>query len=77
MSETATAVAMGGFDPNAIPRLCLQCGRWFVPTLGMENVSCCVAHGGSCCHYSETEVPEPKNARGVVPLTAFDWRPNA
>ena len=37
--------------------LCPQCGKRFVPTPGMQNVSCCVAHPpGSCCHYSETEV---------------------
>lgn len=43
------------------PEKCPGCGKWYVPTPGMENVSCCVAHGpGSCCHYSETEVPEPK-----------------
>ena len=41
------------------PHRCPQCRRWFVPTVGMENISCTVMHGGSCCHYSETEVPAP------------------
>jgi len=47
------------------PFLCQGCGKWFVPTPGMENVSCCVMHGpGSCCHYSETEIPEPNKEKG-------------
>lgn len=41
------------------PHRCPQCRRWFVPTVGMENISCTVMHGGSCCHFSETEVPYP------------------
>lgn len=68
---TTTTVPVGGPDPKATPHLCRQCRRWFVPTLGMGNVSCCVEHGGGCCHYSETEVPAPQ---GIAPLTAFDWR---
>ena len=44
----------------AKPEKCRGCGKWYVPTEGMENVSCTVLHGpGSCCHYSETEVAEP------------------
>lgn len=39
---------------------CPGCRRWFVPTPGMGMTSCTVFHGpGSCCHYSETEVPAP------------------
>jgi hypothetical protein len=42
------------------PEKCRACHRWFVPKPGWEMVSCCVMHPpGSCCHYSETEVPEP------------------
>lgn len=44
----------------AKPKKCPGCGDWYVPTPGMENTSCCVAHGpGSCCHYSETKVDRP------------------
>lgn len=47
---------------TGLPEKCPGCHKWYVPTPGMENVSCCVAHGpGTCCHYSETEIPaEPR-----------------
>lgn len=52
--------ALGGPLGMGEPSLCPGCGKWFVPTPGMENTSCCVAHGpGSCCHYSETEITAP------------------
>lgn len=45
------------------PSRCPGCGDWYVPTPGMENVSCCVMHPpGSCCHYSETRVEPPEAA---------------
>ena len=47
-----------------VPEKCPGCGDWYVPTPGMENVSCCVAHGpGSCCHFSETKVEAPSTQR--------------
>lgn len=45
---------------TGLPTKCPGCDKWYVTTPGMENTSCCVAHGpGSCCHYSETEVLKP------------------
>ena len=38
------------------PTFCKGCGKWYEPIPGMENISCCVDHGGGCCHYSEREV---------------------
>lgn len=44
------------------PTKCPGCGKWHIPTPSMEMVSCCVLHPpGSCCHYSETEVPPPSD----------------
>ena len=43
------------------PMKCPGCEKWFVLNPAMANVSCCVLHGpGSCCHFSETEVPAPE-----------------
>ncbi len=43
------------------PAKCPGCGDWYVPNPRMEGQSCCVDHApGSCCHYSETKVDEPR-----------------
>ena len=45
----------------AVPTKCPGCAKWYVPNPARANVSCCVMHyPGSCCHYSETEVPAPE-----------------
>lgn len=45
------------------PHKCRQCNKWFVANPVMRNVSCCVDHGGGCCHYSDLEVPTPQSTR--------------
>lgn len=65
-TTSATAFASPPSDPvpslavPPTPKQCRQCRKWFVPNPAMRNVSCCVDHGGGCCHYSETEVPAPQ-----------------
>lgn len=40
---------------------CRGCRKWFLPV----GVSCCMAHPpGTCCHYGETEVPDPREVSG-------------
>lgn len=44
---------------------CGRCGRWFL----QGNTACCVVHSDdSCCHYGDTEVPNPMpdDYEGVV-----------
>jgi hypothetical protein len=37
---------------------CSQCGKLFSAQVGRVTVSCCVDHGGGCCHCMETEISE-------------------
>lgn len=61
----------GGPLGTGEPEKCPGCDKWFVPTPGMEGVSCCVAHGpGTCCHFSETEVPRSGGRGPAFPRRA-------
>lgn len=36
---------------------CGVCDKFYEPQMGMNRVSCLVAHGpGSCCHYNERKI---------------------
>jgi len=55
----------GPNPPEHPPYWCRNCGAWFRIRRGMENVSCCVAHGeGDCCHFNEEKVEITAPSRG-------------
>ena len=46
--------------PRELRFQCPGCKKWFMP----GNYSCCVLHApGTCCHYSDTEIPAPQETR--------------
>ena len=48
-------------EAPARPTKCPGCERWYVPNPKKAHESCCVMHfPGSCCHFSDTEVPAPQ-----------------
>ena len=60
-------------DPPAVVQ-CPRCRKWWKP----GNVSCAVLHrGDGCCHYGDTEVPEPYlfSLNPPPPVPCTDGRP--
>ena len=68
MTYDCVTTTDGSGGKESPPFKCRQCRGWFVTF--RWNVSCCVDHGGGCCHYNDRAVPKPVD---TVKLSDIDF----